>query len=1085
MRASLTGYILLFSVYCLAQSGAGLPFITNFSPAEYKQGAQNFAVLQDKQGLLYFGNNKGVLVYDGSQWSLIQVANKTEVHSLAQSDDSTLYVGAQGDFGYLEKTTQNNWQFRSLLLLVDSAYHDFNDVWSIHLTPSSIVFRSTRYLFIYKNDEKSVKTIPLRSTLHRSFLVGNEVWVRQGGVGLQKLVNDSLIFVAGGEQFKDESINAVLPYPDGKLLLTSEQRGLLIFSEGKIQTLPSVINKTIVGQSVYGKELSDGTYALATRQNGLLIIRADGSVKNWLRRSEGIPDESVWAVQVDRFTENIWLATNNGICVVELESPFTLFGNKSGLGGQFYSFKQFKNSYYAAGSLGVFTLPLKSGAASSGNEQFTLIPELKGQSWFLHADADSNALLVTTNDGVFEIREGKAKNVGYEDRSWMLVSLKKFPGFLLGNTVGGVQLFKKTNTGYVLYKKLSQRLESLYYFAEDPQGNVWVNSPIKGIYRFHFPADIDTEPEITLFTTKHGLPSTDLIRPFAITNDLLFGTENGIYRFNTTSQRFEADTILNKQIWGNASVTVELLQDDFQGNLWGYYKLNNNAGFSIGFKLEKVGTDTSRVSHDVFRRIRSLRINGITFTDANTLFLTTPDGVISMNVTKRVGRPFTVLLRESKALSGDSSFHISSEASLPYSFNHIHFRFAAMGFDGKDAMEYSYRLEGFDHKWSDYSTLNQKEYTNLPAGTYTFRVKAKNHWNTESEETFFTLTIVEPWYQTLWAFLLYGLLVITLVIFFNRWRSNSLRDSNRRLEENIRERISEIRNQSDLILEKNRELESQKEEIESQKEDLVEAQKMIEQKNQHLGYINQHLEQIVESRTEQLQTAYTNLLNLKNELDTFIYRSSHDIKGPLMRLLGLTYVAKADVADPTAIHYFNLLEKEINVTNRMLQKLIVYQQIKNTIPSVEAVNITNLIQQQLENLKTIPAFSLFKINIDKGTNLTFATNSYLLGIVVHNILENCFLYNDLTKPVISIEAELTDENLVLYISDNGKGIDEAIKGKIFDMFYRGSELSKGAGLGLYIAQEAMRKLNGNLTQVAHESWQTTFRIALPVHTDNH
>ena len=108
----------------------GLPYIQNFSPKDYNAEIQNFSIVQDKRGLMYFGNNKGVLVYDGVSWRLIPTANKTLARSLCVVND-TVYAGAEGDFGYLIPDSTGELKFVSLLKYIPEQYRDFHDVYEI------------------------------------------------------------------------------------------------------------------------------------------------------------------------------------------------------------------------------------------------------------------------------------------------------------------------------------------------------------------------------------------------------------------------------------------------------------------------------------------------------------------------------------------------------------------------------------------------------------------------------------------------------------------------------------------------------------------------------------------------------------------------------------------------------------------------------------------------------------------------------------------------------------------------------------------------------------------------------------------
>ncbi len=132
---------------------AGIPFIQNFSPKEYGAHSQNWAIVQDRRGVMYFGNSSGVLEYDGVSWRLIPVTNGTVVRSLVMDATGRIYVGTKGEFGYLAENESGKMQYVSLLHHVNQENRDFSDVWQVYTTSHGAYFRTDKYLFRWVPDE--------------------------------------------------------------------------------------------------------------------------------------------------------------------------------------------------------------------------------------------------------------------------------------------------------------------------------------------------------------------------------------------------------------------------------------------------------------------------------------------------------------------------------------------------------------------------------------------------------------------------------------------------------------------------------------------------------------------------------------------------------------------------------------------------------------------------------------------------------------------------------------------------------------------------------------------------------------------
>ena len=122
----------------------GHPHVTNFSSKTYKAHAQNWAMVEDPQGKMYFANSIGILEYDGVNWRLIESAGASFARAMAIDDDHRIYIGGVGNFGYLETNNIGITEFHSLTEFIDESLLDFNEIWNVHLTEEGIYFFGSR-----------------------------------------------------------------------------------------------------------------------------------------------------------------------------------------------------------------------------------------------------------------------------------------------------------------------------------------------------------------------------------------------------------------------------------------------------------------------------------------------------------------------------------------------------------------------------------------------------------------------------------------------------------------------------------------------------------------------------------------------------------------------------------------------------------------------------------------------------------------------------------------------------------------------------------------------------------------------------
>ncbi|HTE31510.1 MAG TPA: tetratricopeptide repeat-containing sensor histidine kinase [Chryseolinea sp.] len=267
-----------------------------------------------------------------------------------------------------------------------------------------------------------------------------------------------------------------------------------------------------------------------------------------------------------------------------------------------------------------------------------------------------------------------------------------------------------------------------------------------------------------------------------------------------------------------------------------------------------------------------------------------------------------------------------------------------------------------------------------------------------------------------------------------------------------------------------REIIEQKEEIQAQSEELIEA-------NQTIASINKDLETKIEERTLDLRQAY-------KELDTFFYRSSHDFRRPLTTFLGLAEVANITVKDKNALELFAKVKETASNLDKMLIKL----QSISDVGAHQLVYKEVLIKEILDDIQTTFSDQLSQRNIKvtcfielKGT---FYSYPAMIKIIMENLVENAIFFSGFVDPFISVKAFDEHGEIVLEVEDNGQGIDPQYHDRIFDMYFRGNERSKGNGLGLYIVKKAVGKLNGTITLTSDIGKGSIVTIRLPS-TQNH
>ena len=232
---------------------------------------------------------------------------------------------------------------------------------------------------------------------------------------------------------------------------------------------------------------------------------------------------------------------------------------------------------------------------------------------------------------------------------------------------------------------------------------------------------------------------------------------------------------------------------------------------------------------------------------------------------------------------------------------------------------------------------------------------------------------------------------------------------------------------------------------------------------------------------KEVEIKNSNLEKTNAELDRFFYSTSHDLRSPLLSIKGLVNITRNETADTKVIRYLDMMTERADRLDLFIRDIIDYSKNTRTELSREIVDVTRLVEEVRDNFQFLEGASnirfLDNILVDK-----VITDRTRLTVVLNNLISNAIKYhnrnNDNQWIKVNIYPSRKDLNIV--VSDNGLGIGEDKQSKIFEMFYRGTETSKGSGLGLYIVKETVEKMNGSIQVESKEGMGTSFIVTIPV-----
>ena len=815
----------LISSSLLAQGNTemGLPFIYNFTPKTYNALPQNWDITQDNRGVMYFGNNHGVLEYDGSDWRAITVSNGSPVKSLDTDQHGRVYVGALNEFGYLQADSAGKLQYIKLSEQLDASCSDFDYIWATHVTSRGVIFQAREYLFIWNND--SLQAIPHENLIHVSFYINGTYYSRVDGVGLCKLEGDQLVLVPDGEIFADIFVYGMIPVNSSKILIITDISGIFMmeFNGGnnngsEIYKHNTKIDEVFEYIEIYNaQKLENGKIAIGTWSNGVIIVDSLWNILSVLDKNTGLQNPVIQSLFLDR-TGHLWLALSNGISRVEVNSHLSSFPDQTGI----ESITRFNNTIYFASKRGLFSLEHETHP-DLPDVKTAVFKAVKGlednECWdvLTYRNKGEELLLVVTNNYVMEVSKEHEREIILEEIPYQLYQSKLDPCRVYVGLESGLTSLYREKGKWINEGMLEGIDEMILHLSEDVVGNLWMGTQDQGIIRLNILSFKDKRLQdinITKFDSVHGLPEG----PFVITQrkgPMIIATNRGLYKYIFSENKFIPDTTYGKQ-FADSSHYIHRIAENMEPDIW---MVTAGAGgerpYELGYLMPSDDDRYDWISKP-FTKISEGLIQDIFIDGPDIVWLGGSDGLYRFNRTfqKNYEIPYHAMIRDVSLSAGESIFagtyfNESGFSSLeqpdqlmltlPYANNSLVFNYAAQSGEDESFMMYTYFLEGNDRDWSTWTSETKKEYTNLHEGEYTFRVKAKNIYGNESSIAVYKFNILAPWYRKWWAYVLYVILATVIVY-------TIVKVYTRQLREIIRERTAEVVRQKDEIEEKNRDI---------------------------------------------------------------------------------------------------------------------------------------------------------------------------------------------------------------------------------------------------------------------------------------
>ena len=759
--------LICFPLQIFGQNTIGFPDIINYSKQVYKAGLQNWDIKQDKNGIVYFANNEGLLSFDGKYWNNYPLPNKTIVRSVEIGSENRIYVGGQDELGYFAPAGNGRLQYHSLVEQMAIKDRSFGDVWDIVSFKGNTYFRSPTKIF--KFTDRAVVVYNPQSEWAFLGTCNGKLYAQDYKTGLLKFENEVWAPVFAENMLPvNDPVTAILSIEKDSALLTTLKNGLYVLSNARISILQSANNQFFKNDRIYAATLVNKTWvALATNNNGIYITDLKGNIIQQFARTEGLQNNNVLSIFLDS-QRNLWLGLDNGIDLITYNNAIKQIKPLS-QDGSGYTAIIYDKHLFLGTSNGVFSVPMQAMqdmSFSKGN--FTAVNNTKGQTWGL-ANIN-NQLLLGHHEGAFTIKDNTAVPISINRGFWNFVPLSNtFPAAsIVAGGYNGLALFNYINGQFIYSKAIAGFAESSRFVAIDKDDNIWVSHPYHGVFKIV--NNPDGSYATFIYKEDKGLPSLLNNHIYTIKNELVVATEKGVYVYDKQKDVFQQSSFYKKLI-GDQS--IRYLKEDMSGNIWFIHEKT----------LGVIDFSKKEPAIIYLPELNNKMLSGFEFiypVNENNIFLGGEKGFYHINYEKyrqtvtqlRANiRTLKIINQTDSLLFGgyyNNETQVQDEKNIP-AINHkwktLRFEYSSSLFGNQSNLEYSSRLKGYDNNWSEWTNRTEKEYTNLPPGNFTFEVKVRNNLGAESAIAFYIFKMLPPWYKANGAKIIY-LLMLAAGLFF-------------------------------------------------------------------------------------------------------------------------------------------------------------------------------------------------------------------------------------------------------------------------------------------------------------------------------
>jgi AraC family chitin signaling transcriptional activator len=679
--------ILFFLVVSAIVSAQELPPIQNYGIADYEAGNQNWSISQSADKHIFFGNNIGLLEFDGARWTLYPSPNGTIVRAV-QAVGDIVYSGCYMEFGYWNRDKFGTLKYTSLLDKLEQPLKEDEHFWNITAHDEWVLFQSRDRIYLYNTDNESIIFIDFDVSRAKIFNLGDEIFIQKNDGRLYSIQNGEAILESENPIFIDNLIVGIYKH-QGKKIVITESGKFYFYDNGSLSEWSIGLNDSPNLYLYSTLQLKDGGFILGSISEGFIHLNKYGELIQRVNQEKGLENNTVLSLFQDA-GENLWLGLDNGISNINLESAFRIYDDVKGALGVVYASLVVDDFLYLGTNQGLFFRKLNS------SDEFALIEGTKGQVWSLKVI--DNTVFCGHTVGTFTVKDHKARLIYNFSGTWNVATLTGHDHLLIQGNYNGLSILEKREGQWKFRNKIEGfDISSRAMILLDKE-HIIVNHENKGLQ------SLVMDPGFT------KIVKSEVIAPIGYDSSILKYDDKILYTSNEGV--FDLDLNLSKlfinEFWTNIfypkgdAVQGKLIVESESNKIWGFSENN-----IICMSIDKIDATPRKIEVPVpssFRRNLGLTgFENVSNLNGETYLIGTSDGYVLIDLDKlrEVDNSIMINSIQSEIAHSDAeSMSLSDDLILPYDQNSIKFSFSVPEYNKYKEVVYQYQLNGYLERWS-------------------------------------------------------------------------------------------------------------------------------------------------------------------------------------------------------------------------------------------------------------------------------------------------------------------------------------------------------------------------------------------------